>query len=112
MNLKFVLVIFSVVSVTLILTAGSARCQSVSSLNICQELVSSARSYQARADYHSQVAKNLQMQIQNVAKLPKNQGTEMMMDNLFTQYDENRALEKKFQNLSRKASDDARGCMK
>jgi hypothetical protein len=112
MNLKSVLVILSVVSMLLILTAGSAQCQSVSGLNVCQELVSSARSYEARATYHSQIAKSLQMQIENVSKLPKNQGTALTIDQLFAQYDENRSLESKFRDLSRKATDDAKGCMK
>jgi hypothetical protein len=112
MNLKSVLVIFSVVSMLLVLSSGSALCQSASGLNVCQELVSSARSYEARATYHGQVAKNLQMQIENVSKLPKTQGTAFTMDQLFAQYDENRSLESKFRDLSRKATDDAKGCMK
>jgi hypothetical protein len=112
MNLKSVLVILSVVTVLLVLNAGSAQCQGVSGLNVCQELVSSARSYEARANHHSQVAKSLQIQIENMAKLPKNQGTALAMDQLFAQYDENRSLESKFKDLSRKATDDARGCMK
>jgi hypothetical protein len=112
MNLKSVLVIISVVSMLLILNSGSAQCQSASSLNVCQELVSSARSYEARATYHNQIAKSLQIQIENVSKLPKNQGTILTMDQLFAQYDENRALESKFRDLSRKATDDAKGCMK
>jgi hypothetical protein len=112
MNLRSVLIIFSVVSMSLILNTESVQCQSGSALNVCQELVSSARSYEARATYHSQIAKSLQMQIENVSKLPKNQSTVLTMDQLFAQYDENRALESKFRDMSRKATDDAKGCMK
>jgi hypothetical protein len=112
MRLKSALVIISLFSMAPVLGAGPAYCESVASLNVCQELVNSARSYEARAAYHNQIAKSLQMQIENVAKLPKNQGTVLAMDQLFAQYDENRSLEQKFRDLYRKAADDAKGCMK
>lgn len=92
--------------------AGPAPCQSTSMLNVCQELVSSARSYEARAAGHSRIAKALMAQIESMAKLSKSEAQVAAMDNLFAQYDENRALENKFRSLYRQAAEESERCMK
>jgi hypothetical protein len=81
-------------------------------LNVCQELVSSARTYEARSAHHGRVAKQLQSQIENLTKMPRNDNTGQIIDSLFGQYDENRALESKFRDLYRQSSDEAKKCMK
>jgi hypothetical protein len=81
-------------------------------LNVCQELVSSARTYEARSAHHSRVAKQLQSQIENLSRMPRNDSTGQVIDNLFAQYDENRQLESKFRDLFRQSSDEAKKCMK
>lgn len=88
------------------------QCERTQYLGLCQELVNAARSYEARAAHHNRVAKSLMMQIENVAKLPKNQGTIQVMDSLFNQYEENRALEQKFRQLYREATEESKNCMK
>ena len=75
-------------------------------------MVSQARAYDARASQHNNVAKGYQMQIENLAKLPKNQTTVSAMDSLFAQYDQNRLLEIKFRELYRQTSAEAERCMK
>lgn len=112
MHLKSALVFISLISMLPLFGAGPAHCETIAGLNVCQELVNAARSYEARASYHNQIARSFQMQIENVAKLPKNQSTVLTMDQLFAMYDENRALEQKFRDLYRKATDDAKNCMK
>lgn len=81
-------------------------------LNVCQELVTQARAYEARATQHNSIAKAFQMQIENLAKMPKTQSTVTTMDSLFSQYDQNRLLEIKFRELYRQTSDEAERCMK
>jgi len=112
MNLKAAFSVFSLVAMLTILTATTADCDRTMYLGVCQELVSGARSYEARATFHNNVAKAFQIQIESLSKLPKNQGTISAMDSLFSQYDQNRMLEGKFRSLFRQASDDADRCMK
>jgi hypothetical protein len=111
MNLRVPIIAFSL-ALILFTTAGPAYCQRTVFLGLCQELVNTARSYEARANFQHQVCRNLMVQIENQAKLPKNTGTIQTMDNLFAQYDENRALERKYRELYRKASTEADACMK
>ncbi len=107
-------VLFSICTlIALFLAANSpAECDRSMYLGVCQELVSAARSYEARSTYHQNIARSIQMQIEAMAKLPKNQGTIMALENLFAQYDQNRALENKFRALFRQANDEAERCMK
>jgi hypothetical protein len=104
--------------VTLLVAAGclalpaGGLCDRTNYLSVCQELVSTARGYEARANYHAQVSKNLMMQIENYAKLPKNQGTQQALDSLFSQYEENRAMEGKLRALYREATREADRCMR
>ncbi|HMK34670.1 MAG TPA: hypothetical protein VK463_06370 [Desulfomonilaceae bacterium] len=112
MNLRSALIIIAVLSMLLLVHVGPASCETVASLNVCQELVNSARNYEARATYHNQISKSLQMQIENFSKLPKTQSTALAIDQLFNQYDENRMLEQKFRDLYRQAADQAKSCMK
>jgi hypothetical protein len=112
MNLRLPLLAFSMLTLIMFTTAGPALCQRTLYLGLCQELVNTARSYEARANFHHQVSKNLMLQIENQAKLPKNPATIATMDNLFAQYDENRALERKYRELYRKATREADQCMK
>jgi hypothetical protein len=112
MSLKSYFIVLALLFSLLLLITGPALGARTMYLGVCHELVSQARSYEARADFHNQVAKALAMQIENVAKLPKNQGTVAQMDNLFNQYDENRVLERKFRELYRSVSAEADQCMK
>ncbi|MGO9568165.1 MAG: hypothetical protein ACLP5H_11540 [Desulfomonilaceae bacterium] len=112
MNLKFALIVLAILSLLLLSATGPVHCQRTLSLTVCQELVNSARGYEARSAYHNRVAKALTVQIQTMAKQPSNAGTVSAMDNLFAQYDENRAMEQKFLDLYRQVSDEANNCMK
>jgi hypothetical protein len=112
MSLRTAFVIAIMSSLLIVATTGPVQCQSTAVLNVCQELMNSARSYEARATAHSRIAKALMSQIENLAKLPKNDGSISAMDNAFSQYDENRALENKFRTLYRQATDESERCMK
>lgn len=112
MNLKFALIISVIFSSMLFPATGPVHCASTLSLTVCQELVNSARSYEARSAYHNNVAKALMIQIQTMSKQPSNAGTVSAIDNLFTQYDENRVMQQKFMDLYRQVSDEANNCMK
>ena len=83
MNLKFALIVLAIVSSLLFSATGPVHCERTLSLTVCQELVNSARGYEARSSYHNRVAKAFMMQIENMAKQPKNQGTVAAMDSLF-----------------------------
>jgi hypothetical protein len=97
----------------LLCAAATAFCAERSVyLGVCQELVNSARAYEARANYHNQVAKNIMLQIDSCSKLPKNSGTMQTIDNLFSRYEETRALENKLRALQREAARQADTCMK
>jgi len=112
MSLKTPLIALTVFSLLLIAAAGPAMAARTVYLGVCQELVSQARAYEARANYHNQIAKSLTTLIESQAKLPKNSGTIQTMDSLFNQYDENRELERKFKELFRKTTSEADQCMK
>ncbi len=112
MNLKFALIVLAIVSSLLFSATGPVHCERTLSLTVCQELVNSARGYEARSAYHNRVAKAFMMQIENMAKQPKNQGTVAAMDSLFSQYNQNRVMEQKFLELYRQVSDEANNCMK
>jgi len=112
MNPKSVIISVTICSLLLILAAGPAYPDRTLYLTVCQELVNQARGYEARAAFHNNVAKAYQMQIENLSKMPKNQGTISQMDTLFSQYDQNRLLELKFRELYRQASEEADRCMK
>lgn len=112
MSLTYKLAALALLTLALLATAGPAFAERTLYLGLCQELVSNARAYEARANYHKQVAKNLTVQIENHSRLVKNSGTIAAIDSLFQQYEENRALEQKFRQLQRKSSDEADRCMK
>jgi len=112
MNLKSAFTIVAMLSLLLVGVAGPALSEKTMYLNVCQELVNQARVYEARAVYHNKTARAFMMHIENQAKLPKNQGTIAAMENLFSQYDQNRELENKFRELYRQASEEAKRCMK
>lgn len=112
MNLKTTLFLFCIVSGLIVAMTLPANCDRSMLLVVCQELFSTARSHEARATFHSNVARNIQIQIETMAKLPKNQGTILAMENLFTQYDQNRTLENKFRTLFRQTTEEAERCMR
>ncbi|MBI4963796.1 MAG: hypothetical protein HY913_11020 [Desulfomonile tiedjei] len=112
MNPRSLIIPLAICSLVLILAAGPAYPDRTLYLNVCQELVNQARSYEARASFHNSVSKGYQMQIENMSKQPKNQGTISAMDSLFSQYDQNRLLEIKFRELYRQTSEEAERCMK
>ena len=112
MNRKFALVFIALFSLTLIFTGPPAFSENTMLLGLCQELVNQARSYEARATGHSRTAKNIMVQIENTAQWPKNQGTSDALDNLFSQYDQHRAMELKYRDLYQRAADEAKKCMK
>jgi len=106
--MSLAIVSFLLLSATTSLAAGERTMY----LNVCQELVTQARAYEIRASQHNNIAKSFQIQIESLAKLPKTQGTISAMDNLFSQYDQNRLLEIKFRELYRQTADEAERCMK
>src|SRR5208337_5840 len=107
MNAKTAFVTFALLIAALLTAAGPAYCDRTVYLTVCQELVTHARAYEARANFHNQVCKNLMAQIESFSKLAKTQGTIAVLDTLFNQYDENRALEAKFRQLFRTSNDEA-----
>jgi len=111
MNAKTPVIILALVALLIIAAIGPAYSDRTVYLVVCQELVNSARAYEARANLANQTAKGLVAQIENLAKYPKNQSTVSGMDALFAQYDENRAMEQKFRELYRQAQDEAKQCM-
>ncbi|MDQ7783634.1 MAG: hypothetical protein RDU20_12190 [Desulfomonilaceae bacterium] len=112
MNFRSSFIVFTLLTLTLLCAANPGYCERTWYLSVCQELVSSARAYQARAESHNQIARSYMLQIENMAQLPKNQGTITAMDNLFAQYDQNRKMEGKFRELYRQATEEAKQCMK
>lgn len=111
MNLRSLFIVLAVASILLTSSATPVFCERSAYLALCQELVSQARAYQARAEAHNRVAKAYMIQIENLAKSASNQSTSLAMDNLFAQYDQNRKLEAKFRELYRQATEEARLCM-
>ncbi|HTY23225.1 MAG TPA: hypothetical protein VMC85_08850 [Desulfomonilaceae bacterium] len=111
MNAKTPVIIFALLSLILVSAIGPAYADRTVYLSVCQELVNRARTYEARANYANQVAKSLMNQIGELSKYPKNQAVSSGLDNLFAQYDENRAMEQKFRELYRQAQDEAKQCM-
>jgi len=112
MNIKSVVIIVAFVSLVVALTGTPGKCEGLQVLSVCQELVNQAASYEARASYHRQIARSYQTHIENLAKLPSSQVTSQALSTYFDQYDQNRALENKFKDLYRQASDQAKKCMK
>jgi hypothetical protein len=112
MNLKSAFTVSVLVAILTFLATTRVDCDSSMPLAVCQELVSTARSYEARATFHNNVAKSLQTQITSLATFPKNQGTISAMDTLFSQYDTNRTMESKFRALYQQTTDAANACMK
>ncbi len=112
MSMKSLVIALVAITTIMIADLNVGYCDRTLYLTVCQELVNQARSYEARANQHGQVAKSYQMQIENLAKSPVNQGTVTAMDSLFAQYDQNRALERKFQQMFRDATAEADRCMK
>jgi hypothetical protein len=51
-------------------------------------------------------------QIENTAKQEKTEHTMAAMDHLFQQYDQHRAMERKYRELYKKAADQAKQCMR
>ncbi len=110
--IRSIFVVVAFISILLVTGPGTALSDSGVALNVCQELLNSAKNYETKANWHNQVCTNLMQQIQNMSQLPKNNGTMQALDNLFKQYDQNRELENKYRQLSRQASDEAQRCMK
>lgn len=81
-------------------------------MGLCQELVNNARSYEQRAASHASAAKNIMVRIEAVAKQEKTEQTIAAMDTYFKQYDQHRAMERKFRELYKKATEEAKYCMK
>ena len=111
MRLKSFIIAFTLMSLLMTLSVTIGYCERTMYLNLCQELVNTARSYESRANYHSRVAKNIMSQIEAQAKLEKNAATIQTMDTLFAQYDEHRAVESQLRALYRKWADEADKCM-
>lgn len=112
MNLRSSIIVFTLLSLSVLCATNPGYCERTWYLSVCQELVSSARAYEARAEAHNKIARSFMLQIENMAQLPKNQGTIAAMDNLFAQYDQNRKMEHKFRELYRQATEEAKQCMK
>ncbi|MBM3302759.1 MAG: hypothetical protein FJY85_22775 [Deltaproteobacteria bacterium] len=112
MNIRPALIVLALLSVLVLSATRPAYSERTIYLHVCQELVTQARSYEARAESHNRIAKAYMLQIENLAKYPKNQGTIAAMDNLFAQYDQNRKMESKLRELYRQATEEAKECMK
>lgn len=112
MNLKPALITLSITCLLLASAVGPAYCERSAVLTVCQELVNQARAYESRAQAHASLAKAYMVHIENLAKLPKNTSTAQAMDSYFAQYDQNRTLERKFTELYRQATEEAKQCMK
>jgi hypothetical protein len=112
MSLRAPFIVATLLAVLTLLASGPAYCERTFYLSVCQELVNQARAYEARATAHGRIAKSLMAQIQGVAAMPKSQATAASMDALFSQYDENRALENKFQLMYRQSTEESDRCMK
>lgn len=111
MRLKSLIIAFTLMSLLMTLSVTSGSCERTMYLNLCQELVNTARSYESRANFHSRVAKNIMSQIESQARMEKNSATIQTMDNLFSQYDEHRAMESKLRELYSKWAAEADKCM-
>jgi len=112
MSLRFIASLLFAFLLLALPVTNSVYSDSSMALNVCQELVNTARSYQSRATWHTSVAQGLMQQIQNMAKQPQNPGTVQAMDNLFQQYDQNRQMATQMTQLFRQYSDQAQQCMK
>jgi hypothetical protein len=112
MSIRPAFIVLAFLSVLLLAGTQPGYCERTVYLHVCQELVSQARSYEARAEAHNRIARAYMIQIENLAKFPKDQGTVLAMDNLFAQYDQNRKMESKFRELYREATEEAKQCMK
>ncbi len=112
MSLKFIASLLFALMLLALPTTNTVYSDSTMALNVCQELVNTARSYQSRATWHTSVAQGLQQQIQTMAKQPQTPGTTQIMDNLFQQYDQNRQMATQMTQLYHQYSDQAQQCMK
>lgn len=112
MSLRFIALLLLAISLLAFPSVTNVYSDNLMALNVCQELVNNARAYESRATWHNRVAQGLMQQIQNMAQLPKNQGTIQAMDNLFQQYDQNRQMENQMRQLFRQLSEQAQQCMK
>jgi hypothetical protein len=112
MDLKKALTVTLFFALIMAFAVGPGYCERTMVLSVCQELVNSARGYEARATAHSRIAKSLQAQIENLAKMPQSSATMQAMDSLFAQYDENRAMEMKMRDLYRQSTQESDRCMR
>ena len=113
MGLKSAVLLKLSIAALLIIPAGTSwAAEKTLHLNLCQELVNQARSYETRAASHSSVAKTIRQQIEVHSAQAKTPGMMAVIDNLFAQYHEHRAMENECRDLARKTSEDARKCMK
>ncbi len=111
MNLGRLVLAFSIVALSAAFLSGPAFAERTMFLNLCQELVNQARAYESRANYHKNSAKIIMMQIESQSRMSQNQATMQMIDTLFSQYDEHRALERKCRDLYRRIAEEADKCM-
>ena len=111
MRLKSFIIVSVLVALMATWSATCGYCDRTMFLSMCQELVNTARSYEARAAHHKRVAKNIMSQIESQAQLPKTPASIQNIDNLFAQYDEHRAVESKLRELYRKWAAEADKCM-
>jgi hypothetical protein len=105
---------FFVALVVTLVTAhtGIGYCENPMHVNLCQELLNQARSYEGRASQHGQSAKGFMSQIEQQAKLPTSRQSISGMDQLFSQYDQHRSMENKFRELYKRTTEEAERCMK
>jgi hypothetical protein len=99
------------VTVCVLTASGPAFGENTMVLGLCQELVNMASSYQARAEQHAQVAKGIMAQIEVQAKQATSEVNSSVMDGLFQQYDQHRALENKLRALYKATASKADECM-
>ncbi|MCL5123267.1 MAG: hypothetical protein M1511_01980 [Deltaproteobacteria bacterium] len=112
MSLRFIASLLFAFILLALPTTSTVYSDSSMALNVCQELINHARSYESRATWHTQVAQGLMQQIQSMSKQPQTPGVLQTIDNLFQQYDQNRQLASQMTQLYRQYSDQAQQCMK
>ncbi|MGC8657833.1 MAG: hypothetical protein ACP5U1_02060 [Desulfomonilaceae bacterium] len=112
MSLRFIALLLFAFILMAFPNTSTVYSDSSMALNVCQELINNARSYESRATWHTQVAQGLKQQIENMSKQPQTAGVLQTIDTLFQQYDQNRQLASQMTQLYKQYSDQAQQCMK
>lgn len=111
MHLGKAAIFITTLAALILCTSGPAVSDRSMSLNLCQELVNYARSFEARANSHNHAAENIMRQIEHMSRQPKSEASRQAIENYFAQYDAHRTMAKKLEELFRKVTEEANDCM-